>query len=99
MLRDVFAVLFSTRDLLDSGVWRVAGTRGVVVPKELLPFEHLRAAGYVGARVVGSGINTEFLNAFYSLTPWDDWHDPRYLEGLLLSPDKKPQRLAYKHPV
>lgn len=22
--------------------------------------------------------------AFYGLAPWDDWHDPRYLDGLLL---------------
>jgi hypothetical protein len=53
--------------------------------------------GFVGASVHGSGILNEFVNAFYGLTPWDDWHDPYYLDHLLVSPEKKPvQRLVYK---
>ena len=96
-LANAFAILFATRDLLDSGVWQVSGDRAVAIPKRLFPYEHLRATGFIGARVIGSGIITEFLNAFYALAPWDDWHDPQYLDRLLLSPAKKPQRLVYKN--
>jgi immunity protein 26 of polymorphic toxin system len=96
MVASAFAILFTTRDLPDSGAWRVVATGAVRLPKHLLPYEDLRASGFVGAKVVGSGILTKLFNAFYALAPWDDWHDPHYLDGLLLSPDKKPHRLAFK---
>jgi hypothetical protein len=95
-LDKIFAVLFVTRDLLDDGVWRVVGSRRVTLPKAQLPFERLRAGGFVGARVNGSGNVTDFLNAFYGLMPWDGWHDPNYLDGFLISPDKKPAKLMFK---
>lgn len=95
---EVFAILFVTRDLLDSGVWRVVGESKVVVPQVMLPYEHLRESKFTGAKVYGSGIVNAFLNAFYGLALWDDWHDPNYLDRLLLTPDKKPlQRLVRKH--
>jgi hypothetical protein len=92
-----FAVLFTTRDLLDMGEWPVHGHKPVSIPKAQLPYEHLRHDTFIGAKVIGSGIVNEFVNAFYGLTPWDDWKDPTYLDGLLLSPAKKPRsRLVYK---
>lgn len=95
-LKKMFSILFVTRDLLDNGVWRIVGHLPVIVPKELFPYENLRQGGFVGAKVIGSGIINEFLNAYYALTPWDDWKDPEYLDKLLLSPDKKPDNLKYK---
>jgi hypothetical protein len=95
-LPKVFSVLFVTRDLLDNGVWRVIGDRRVTLPESLLPFERLRNQGWVGASVKGSGIVAKFLNAFYGLAPWDDWHNPNYLDELLMSPDKKPSNLIFK---
>src|ERR1039457_7178468 len=80
----VFSVLFVTRDLLDSGHWKVVGSRPVSVQKELLPYEGLREKGFVGAKVIGSRNINEFLNAFYGLHPWDDWKDPQYLDKLLI---------------
>jgi len=44
----------------------------------------------------GAGIVNEFLNAYYALRAWDDWYDPAYFDGLLLSPEKKPTRLMFK---
>jgi hypothetical protein len=92
----VFAVLFVTRDLLDSGVWRVVGRFPVTLPREYFPYERLRANAYVGAKVVGSKNVNEFLNAFYGLRPWDDWKDPAYLDKLLISSAKKPSHVKYK---
>jgi hypothetical protein len=92
----VFSILFVSRDLLDRGVWRVVGRLPVAIPQDQLPYEHLRAKGWVGATVTGSGIVSKFLNAYYALAPWDDWKDPAYLDRLLVSPDKKPVRLILK---
>jgi hypothetical protein len=92
----VFSVIFVTRDLLDNGVWEIAGNHPVNLPKNLFPYEANRSTGFVGARVFGSGIVNKFLNAYYRLAPWDDWKKPNYLDGLLLSQDKKPSGLVYK---
>lgn len=88
----VFSLLFTTRDLLDSARWQVVASRAVAVPRDRFPYEHTRASGWIGARVIGAGIVEEFVNAYFGLTAWDAWKDPRYLDGLLLSPDKKPCR-------
>jgi hypothetical protein len=93
----VFAVLFVTRDLLDNGEWPIFDSKSVLVPETLRPYEDLRQSGFVGARIIGSGIVEKFVNAFYGLRPWDAWHDPNFLDGLLLSLEKKPvARLVYK---
>jgi hypothetical protein len=92
----VFSVIFATRDLLDSGAWRVVNHARVAVPQDRYPFEDLRDVGFIGAIVYGSAIVNEFLNAFYGLMPWDDWKNPDYLDHLLISRDKKPKTLVYK---
>lgn len=89
----IFSILFSTRDLLDSGDWKVIDVRPVSIPQEMLPYEKLRSQGFVGAKVIGSGIVNSFVNAFSGLAPWDDWKDPHYLDTLLLTPDKKPSHV------
>ena len=91
-----FAVLFCTRDLLDSGHWKVVGNGPASIPQRMQPYEHLRGTGFVGAKVVGSANINEFVNAFYGLSPWDDWKDPQYLDRLLISSAKKPKNLLYK---
>lgn len=90
------AVLFVTRDLLDKGTWPVIGRAPLIVARECFPFEQLRDAGFVGARVVGSRNVAEFANALCGLVPWDDWADPHYLDTLLVSPDRKPKGVIYK---
>jgi hypothetical protein len=92
----LFSTLFATRDLLDSGRWKIVGDRPVVLPKKLFPFEHRRASGFVGAKVIGSAIINEFVNAYLGLVPWDDWKDPTYLDKLLISPSKRPSTILLK---
>jgi hypothetical protein len=94
-----FSILFVTRDLLDNGQWRIVSQLPVTVPKDKLPYEHLRKNGYIGAKVIGSGIVNEFLSAFYGLSAWDDWKDPTYLDKLLISPEKKPATLKLKSSI
>jgi hypothetical protein len=42
----------------------------------------------------------EFLDAFCGLSPWDAFKDPEYLDGLLVSPAKKPiSRIVLSKPT
>ena len=52
--------------------------------------------GWVGAKVIGSGNVNKFMNAYFGLSLWDDWHDPTYLDRLLVSPEKRPAKLILK---
>ncbi len=87
---------YTTRDLLDIGEWRVVGTVTPLVPAHLRPYENLRARGWIGLEIEGSGIVREFLEAYHGLRPWDYYFDPLYFEKLLLDPSKKPAGLVYK---
>ena len=91
----LISILFCTRDLLDSGRWKVVGNRSVELKKKDMPYENCRSKGWVGAEVEGSGIVEDFLNAFHGLQPWDAYKDPNYFDKLLLSPKKKPHNLIY----
>jgi hypothetical protein len=92
----LFSTVLTTRDLLDSGDWKILATVAVEVPREKFPFEALREIDFVGAKVIGSRNINEFANAFCGLVPWDDWADPAYLDRLLLSTDLKPKNLMFK---
>jgi hypothetical protein len=95
-LARLFSVILVTRDLLDSGAWRVVSSGPVGVAWERIPYERFRSAGFVGAKIQGSRNVVAFANAFCGLAPWDDWHDPDYLDQFLLAKDKKPERLIYR---
>ena len=86
----LIACLFTMPDPLFSGIWRIVGHQAPAIPARLLPFEHKRGTGWIGARIIGSGNVTKFLNAFRGLAPWDGWADPQYLDRLLIHPSKKP---------
>jgi hypothetical protein len=94
----LFAVLFVTKNHLDSGEWSVIDHRKVEIDPRKNPYEHTRSNGFIGAKVFGADIVNEFVNAFYGLVPWDDWKDPTYLDSLLISKEAKPVgRLIYKN--
>jgi hypothetical protein len=87
------AVQFVTRDLLDSGVWKViACLENVPDPGAYLPLTEMKRNRFVGVTVRGSGIVRKFLNAIYGLGPWNAY--PRmgedYFDGFLLHPRFKP---------
>jgi len=93
---EAFSVLLTSPDLLDSGTWSVATNHPIAVLRGMLPYEELRDTGFVGAKIYGSAIVAEFVNAYFGLIPWDDWKDPNYLDGLLLSSEKKPAKVRLK---
>jgi hypothetical protein len=89
---EVISVIFVTSELLKQGHWVVTSNCSVVVNADrYLPLRELEARKFVGAKVIGSGIVQKFLSAFHGLHPWDAWHDPNYLDKLLVSVDKRPE--------
>jgi hypothetical protein len=92
-----FAVLLTTPDLLTNGSWPIHGTAAPLVPCEQRPYEVFRSCGWVGAKVTGSGVVHELLEASIGLKPWDDWADPRYLDGLLYPGQPRPMEAVFKH--
>lgn len=87
----IYSILFVTLNHIENGKWSVLGGGDMIeIDADKLPFEHTRSSGFIGAKVVGSGIVNDFVNAFFGLLPWDDWHDPQYLDSLLISTDLKP---------
>jgi hypothetical protein len=93
----IFAMLFSTRELLDSGVWRVLGQKPVPVPDRDHPYERLRSKGFIGAAIEGAGIVRRFVNAYFGLAPWNPYKDPEYFDKLLIEPAKRPTvRLVFQ---
>ena len=85
-----------SREPLDDGSWKVIAHQQPAVCRDDWPNETFRDCGWVGAKIYDARIIEEFLDAFYGLTPWDDWHDPNYLDKLLISPEKKPKHLVFK---
>lgn len=93
----VYSSVFATVDHLHSGAWLCVCNE--TIQTEIRPKDYYahQANGWIGARVVGSAIISEFVNAYYGLAPWDNWHDPHFLDSLLLSEDLKlSARLVYK---
>lgn len=89
------AILFVTRDLLDSGRWKVRHNSPNSWAAEFIGFKALQDHGFVGTQIIGSGNVESFLNAFHNLQPWNAFHDPAYLDSLLLSSDRRPKTLTF----
>jgi hypothetical protein len=93
---DVVSVLFVTRDLLDSGDWRVVSEGKAIDAVQYFPLVDMRRKGFVGTKVIGSGIANTLMNAYYGLHAWNAFHNPEYLDGLLVAPDRKPKSVMLK---
>ena len=91
----VISILLTTPDLLNRAVWPVVTDRAIATPVAVRPYEQYRAKNWVGARIIGSGIVSKFLNAYFALAPWDAMHDPDYYDCLLLNASLKPNLLVY----
>jgi hypothetical protein len=92
-LAKCFSARLVTPDGLDAGIWPVVMSHSIILPKKFWPYEDLLSKKKRGAIVDGTGIIRDFLDAFYGLRPWDNWYRSDFLDGMLLSPDKKPKKL------
>ncbi|MGN6398284.1 MAG: Imm26 family immunity protein [Mucilaginibacter sp.] len=94
--KDLISLIEVTREKLDFGAWEIIGVKENTIPIEQFPNEQYRSAKWVNSVMYDAGLAEDFVNAYYSLTPWDDWYDPNYLDKFLISPYKKPDKLLYK---
>ena len=91
----LIALLSVSREQLDYGVWPIIGESSFRVARSRIPNEEYRSKGWIGTKSYDAALVEDFLDAFYKLSPWDDWYDPNYLDKYLISPDKKPKDLIY----
>lgn len=94
---DLVAMLFTTRDLLDSGDWPIVGHVAPANIDSFADLPDLRAKRFVGAKIVGSGNIVKMMNAMQGLYPWNAFHEPNYLDKLLISPEKKPANPLFRN--
>lgn len=91
-LSDPIAVLLVTPDLLNKRIWPIPSHGEPKVLPQDRPYE--RKAKWVGAKIIGSGNIEKFLAAYHGLAPWDDGHDPNYLDKLLLPGTPRPANVV-----
>ena len=90
------SVQLVTPDLLRRKVWPIRGNAPVVVPMRLRTYEPFRSKEWVGAKIRGSGNMRELLLAYRGLAAWNDFHDPHYLDSLLLPGILPPPTAKYR---
>lgn len=83
------------REQLDYGIWKLIGNKKNNIPIELFANEKFRANKWINSIVRDAAIAEDFLNAYHNFLPWDGYHDINYLDKLLVSPSKKPNKLIY----
>ena len=81
---------FVTRDSFNKGKWQRLGNIQVTFPATEFPYRETERNGWVGAKVIGSGIIADFLSAFYGLRDWREMNDPDYYSTLLLPGVSRP---------
>lgn len=93
----MISLVFVTKDLLQKKVWGRVRNIGASLSTIDLPDAPYEIAGsYKGAKVYGSGIIQEFLNAYFGLLPWDMMNDPTYFDKLLITTVKRPENLIFQ---
>jgi hypothetical protein len=93
---NIIAIIFVTPESLKGGSWPVfanAEPTGVDLRRDL---SQLIENNYIGCTIIGSGIVDEFMLAWHGLAIWNDWHNPSYLDGLLLPGVKRPENVKMK---
>jgi hypothetical protein len=85
------SVLLVTPDLLQRRYWPVLDKRAVNVSAAHFYWEDYRELLWVGAKIYGSAIVREFMEAFHGLAPWDTMAGPAYFSNLLVKGAAKPK--------
>lgn len=97
---NIVSAVFITEESLDRGLWPIFFQGKVnrkVLEKYFPNIAKVERGDIVGITTEGSAIIDEFVKAYFGLIPWNDWHDPEFLDKeILISPDKKPDNVIYK---
>ena len=91
---DLISVLFVTRYSLDWGIWKVIGkTESAFAVEKYLNYDEAVNNKFVGTTITGCGNVNKLMEAYYCLRPWNSFHNPKFLDGLLISEDIKPNKV------
>jgi len=90
---NLISLIEVTREQLDFGIWKIIGNKMTDIPISRYPNEQYRSSKWVGSSIQDAALAEDFVNAFYSLIPWDDWYNPNYLDKYLIDISKKPKNL------
>jgi hypothetical protein len=96
---NLLSLIEVTKWHLNDGAWKIVGNKLNVVSVESFPNEQFRSNNWINSVTYDAGLTEDFLNSFYALLPWDDWHDPDYLDKYLVDISKKPKNLIYKKDI
>ncbi len=89
------SVQLVTPELLLRRVWPIRGNAPVLIEPELRQYEQFRSEGWIGAKIIGAGIIRQLLSACRGFVPWDQFHDPKYLDSLLAPGVSPPSTVRY----
>jgi len=82
---DIISANLITPELIKHGVWKVCRNMPVPMHPALHELEIARRHGFVGSRVVGSGLVAEYLDTFYGVIDVNRWPDPKYVWRFFLA--------------
>jgi len=88
---------FTGKDRLVGSHWTILGKLEPILSTDVYPYESQRVMGWAGAKMIGTAILEEFLQAYWGLAHWDNWGDPNYLDGVLLPGNKRPRSARTKN--
>lgn len=94
-LSNLISLIASSREQLDFDAWKIVGNKPIQIAIRDFPNEQFRNKDWVGAKHYDAALIEDFLNAFYSFIPWDDWFNPNYLDAFLVDLSKKPKTLVF----
>lgn len=94
-LENLISLVAVSRENLDNGTWKIIGSKEIRIPLLMFPNEKFRVNGWIGSVIYDCGLVDDFVNSFFALLPWDDWHDPNFLDEFLVDKKKKPQDLIF----
>jgi hypothetical protein len=92
----IISVIFVTPDSLDGRRWPVFANAQPVGVELRTDLPQLIKNNYVGSMIIGTANAREFMMAWHGLAIWNDWHDPNFLDGLLLPGVKRPENVKMK---
>ena len=94
-LEKLISIQFVTPDLLKEGYWEVIGNVSPINPNDFFEYDRLKADGYIGANIRGSGGIRKFLSAYQGVYHWNCYYKDDYFDELLLDPENKPDRIYF----
>lgn len=94
-VKNLISLLEVTKEQIVYGVWKILGNKETEIPFNLFPNEQFREKNWINSMIYDAALAEDFVNAYNSLIPWDDWHDPIFLDEFLYDKNKKTRNLIY----